>query len=418
MEIKRDSYLNALINRMHNGMIKVVTGVRRSGKSYLLFHIFRDYLLAQGVPASHIISVALDQRKYRRYRDDPDALLDDIEASVTDGGMYYILLDEVQMMVDFEEVLNSLLHIDNVDVYVTGSNSRFLSKDVLTEFRGRGDEIHIFPLTFKEFMQVYEGDVYHGWAEYMLYGGLPLVATMKTEEQKVNYLTRLFEETYLNDIIGRYHLRNRDELDELLNVLSSSVGSLTNPNKLANTFKSVKQSPISPKTIKKYLEYLMDSYLIEAAVRYDVRGRKYINTPLKYYFTDLGLRNARINFRQIEQTHLMENVIYNELRIRGYNVDVGLVEIINREADGRKQRKRLEIDFICNMGAKRYYLQSAFAMPDAAKLAQEARPLLRIDDSFKKIIITRDAPASWYTEEGILIMNVYDFLLDADSLDL
>ena len=418
MEIKRDSYLNALINRMHNGMIKVVTGVRRSGKSYLIFHIFRDYLLAQGVTASHIISVALDQRKYRRYRDDPDALLDDIEASVTDGGMYYILLDEVQMMVDFEEVLNSLLHIDNVDVYVTGSNSRFLSKDVLTEFRGRGDEIHIFPLTFKEFMQVYEGDVYRGWAEYMLYGGLPLVATMKTEEQKVNYLTRLFEETYLNDIIGRYHLRNRDELDELLNVLSSSVGSLTNPNKLANTFKSVKQSPISPKTIKKYLEYLTDSYLIEAAVRYDVRGRKYINTPLKYYFTDLGLRNARINFRQIEQTHLMENVIYNELRIRGYNVDVGLVEIINREADGRKQRKRLEIDFICNMGAKRYYLQSAFAMPDAAKLAQEARPLLRVDDSFKKIIITRDAPASWYTEEGILIMNVYDFLLDADSLDL
>lgn len=337
---------------------------------------------------------------------------------ITDDGQYYVLFDEVQLLVDFEAVLNGLIRMANVDVYVTGSNAKFLSRDVITEFRGRGDELHMAPLSFAEFMSVYDGNKYDGWNEYILYGGLPPVVLLPDAEQKIELLKRLFEETYLNDIIGRYHLRNRDELDELLNVLSSSVGSLTNPNKLANTFKSVKQSPISPKTIKKYLEYLTDSYLIEAAVRYDVRGRKYINTPLKYYFTDLGLRNARINFRQIEQTHLMENVIYNELRIRGYNVDVGLVEIINREADGRKQRKRLEIDFICNMGAKRYYLQSAFAMPDAAKLAQEARPLLRVDDSFKKIIITRDAPASWYTEEGILIMNVYDFLLDADSLEL
>lgn len=417
MEIKRDQYLNKLLAKRSNGLIKVITGLRRSGKSYLLFKIFKDHLLSEGVDPAHIIEVAFDSYEYEAYRD-PAQLWQYVKERITDDGQYYVLFDEVQLLVDFEAVLNGLIRMANVDVYVTGSNAKFLSRDVITEFRGRGDELHMAPLSFAEFMSVYDGNKYDGWNEYILYGGLPPVVLLPDAEQKIELLKRLFEETYLNDIIGRYHLRNRDELDELLNMLSSSVGSLTNPNKLANTFKSVKQSPISPKTIKKYLEYLTDSYLIEAAVRYDVRGRKYINTPLKYYFTDLGLRNARINFRQIEQTHLMENVIYNELRIRGYNVDVGLVEVINREADGRKQRKRLEIDFICNMGAKRYYLQSAFAMPDAAKLAQEARPLLRVDDSFKKIIITRDAPASWYTEEGILIMNVFDFLLDADSLEL
>lgn len=365
---------------------------------------------------AHIIEVAFDSYEYESYRD-PALLWQYVKERITDNEQYYVLFDEVQLLADFEAVLNGLIRMANVDVYVTGSNAKFLSRDVITEFRGRGDELHMAPLSFAEFMSVYDGNKYDGWNEYILYGGLPPVVLLPDAEQKIELLKRLFEETYLNDIIGRYHLRNRDELDELLNVLSSSVGSLTNPNKLANTFKSVKQSPISPKTIKKYLEYLTDSYLIEAAVRYDVRGRKYINTPLKYYFTDLGLRNARINFRQIEQTHLMENVIYNELRVRGYNVDVGVVEMKEQGNDGKSQRKRLEIDFICNMGAKRYYLQSAFAMPDAAKLAQEARPLLRVDDLFKKIIITRDAPANWYTEEGILVMNVYDFLLDADSLD-
>ena len=417
MEIKRDRYLNKLLTKRRNGLIKVITGLRRSGKSYLLFKLFKDHLLAEGVDPAHIIEVAFDSYEYEAYRD-PALLWQYVKERIMDEGQYYVLLDEVQLLEDFEAVLNGLIRMANVDVYVTGSNAKFLSRDVITEFRGRGDELHMAPLSFAEFMSVYDGNKYDGWNEYILYGGLPPVVLLTDAEQKIELLKRLFEETYLNDILGRYHLRNRDELDELLNVLSSSVGSLTNPHKLANTFKSVKQSPISPKTIKKYLEYLTDSYLIEAAVRYDVRGRKYINTPLKYYFTDLGLRNARINFRQIEQTHLMENVIYNELRVRGYNVDVGVVETKESGNDGKSQRKRLEIDFICNMGAKRYYLQSAFAMPDAAKLAQEARPLLRIDDSFKKIIITRDAPASWYTEEGILIMNVYDFLLDADSLDL
>lgn len=417
MEIKRDRYLNKLLTKRRNGLIKVITGLRRSGKSYLLFKLFKDHLLSEGVDPAHIIEVAFDSYEYEAYRD-PALLWQYVKERIADDGQYYVLFDEVQLLDDFEAVLNGLIRMANVDVYVTGSNAKFLSRDVITEFRGRGDELHMAPLSFAEFMSVYDGNKYDGWNEYILYGGLPPVVLLTDAEQKIELLKRLFEETYLNDILGRYHLRNRDELDELLNVLSSSVGSLTNPHKLANTFKSVKQSPISPKTIKKYLEYLTDSYLIEAAVRYDVRGRKYINTPLKYYFTDLGLRNARINFRQIEQTHLMENVIYNELRVRGYNVDVGVVETKESGNDGKSQRKRLEIDFICNMGAKRYYLQSAFAMPDAAKLAQEARPLLRVDDSFKKIIITRDAPASWYTEEGILIMNVYDFLLDADSLDL
>ena len=316
MEIKRDKYLNDLINRMHNGMIKVVTGIRRSGKSYLLFNIFKKYLLEQGVQESHIITIELDKRSNKKYRD-PDIILDYIESLIIDDEQYYIMLDEVQMLNEFEEVLNSLLHINNADIYVTGSNSKFLSKDVITEFRGRGDEIHIYPLTFKEFMQVYEGDIYHGWAEYVIYGGLPLTVTMKTEEQKISYLTNLFAETYIKDIIERHSIEKTQELEDLVNILASAIGSLTNPPKIQATFKSAIQSSISLNTIRQYIEYLEDAFVINKADRYNVKGRKFIGSPLKYYFEDVGLRNARLGFRQIEETHLMENIIFNELRSRG-----------------------------------------------------------------------------------------------------
>ncbi len=417
MEIKRDKYLQDLINRMHNHMIKVVTGVRRSGKSYLIFHIFQNYLIEQGVHQSHIIRIELDQRKYRQYRD-PDVILEYLESCIHDDEMYYILLDEVQLLNEFEEVLNSLLHIDNVDVYVTGSNSRFLSKDVKTEFRGRGDEIHIFPLTFKEFMQVYEGDMYRGWADYMLYGGLPLTATMKTEEQKISYLTRLFEETYLKDIIERYHIEKTQELEDLINILASAVGSLTNVPKIESAFRSVLHSNISGNTIRQYIEYLEDAFIIHKANRYNVKGRKYIGTPVKYYFEDVGLRNARLGFRQVEETHLMENIIYNELRSRGYTVDVGLVEKRGKDVNGKSERKQLEIDFIANQGSRRYYIQSAFAMPDEEKKKQEKMSLLQIRDSFKKIIVVKDVVNVTRDENGITTMSVYDFLLNDHSLEL
>ena len=417
MEIRRDKYLNDLINRMHNQMIKVVTGIRRSGKSYLIFHIFKNYLLEQGIPESHIISIALDQRKHRQYRD-PDTLLDYIESCIQDENMYYILLDEVQLLKDFEEVLNSLLHIDHVDVYVTGSNSRFLSKDVITEFRGRGDEVHVFPLTFKEFMQVYNGDVYHGWADYLLYGGLPLTATMKTEEQKVSYLTRLFKETYLKDIIERHHIEKTQELEDLVNILASTVGSLTNVPKIEATFKSVLHSNISANTIRQYIKYLENAFIIHRANRYDVKGRKYIGSPSKYYFEDVGLRNARLEFRQTEETHLMENIIYNELRARGFSVDVGLVEKRSTNHDGKTERTQLEIDFVANLGSKRYYIQSAFAMPTEEKRAQEKMSLLRVRDSFKKIIVVKDVVNVTQDENGITTMSVYDFLLKENSLEL
>lgn len=417
MEIKRDKYLQDLINRMHNHMIKVVTGVRRSGKSYLIFHIFQNYLIEQGVHQSHIIRIELDQRKYRQYRD-PDVILEYLESCIHDDKMYYILLDEVQLLNEFEEVLNSLLHIDNVDVYVTGSNSRFLSKDVKTEFRGRGDEIHIFPLTFKEFMQVYEGDMYRGWADYMLYGGLPLTATMKTEEQKISYLTRLFEETYLKDIIERYHIEKTQELEDLINILASAVGSLTNVPKIESAFRSVLHSNISGNTIRQYIEYLEDAFIIHKANRYNVKGRKYIGTPVKYYFEDVGLRNARLGFRQVEETHLMENIIYNELRSRGYTVDVGLVEKRGKDVNGKSERKQLEIDFIANQGSRRYYIQSAFAMPDEEKKKQEKMSLLQIRDSFKKIIVVKDVVNVTRDENGITTMSVYDFLLNDHSLEL
>ena len=417
MEIKRDKYLQDLINRMHNGMIKVVTGIRRCGKSYLLFKLFKNYLLEQGVPADHIITVELDLRKNRQYRK-PDAILDYIEGLIIDDKQYYIMLDEVQMLADFEEVLNSLLHIDNADLYVTGSNSKFLSKDVITEFRGRGDEIHIFPLTFKEFMEGYKGDVYHGWAEYVIYGGLPLTVTMKTEEQKVNYLTNLFKETYLKDIVERHNIEKVHEMEDLVNILASSIGSLTNPPKIEATFKSLIHSDISLNTIRQYIEYLEDAFIVSKANRYDVKGRKYIGTPLKYYFEDVGLRNARLGFRQIEETHLMENIIYNELRSRGYSVDVGVVEKRTINAAGKAERKQLEIDFIANLGSKRYYIQSAFSLPTKEKLAQETASLVSVNDSFKKIIIVKDVVNVTRDEKGITTMSIYDFLLKENSLEL
>lgn len=417
MNIARDKYLNELINRMNNGMIKVVTGIRRSGKSYLLFNLFNDYLISQGVQDSHVIKIELDQRKNRIYRN-PDVILDYIESLIQDNEQYYILLDEVQMLNEFEEVLNSLLHISNADIYVTGSNSKFLSKDVITEFRGRGDEIHVYPLTFKEFIGVYDGDMYHAWADYIVYGGLPLIVTMKTEAQKVNYLTNLFNETYLKDIIERHRIEKTQELEDLINILASTVGSLTNPPKIQATFKSSIQSNISINTIRQYIEFLEDAFIISEAQRYNVKGRKYIGSPLKYYFEDIGLRNARLGFRQVEETHLMENVIYNELRYRGYSADVGVVEKRETNEDGKRLRKSLEIDFVANLGSQRYYIQSAFSMPTLEKQIQEKSSLLNVDDSFKKIVIVKDVVNVTRDERGITTMSIYDFLLNEDSLNL
>ena len=417
MDIKRDKYLNDLINRMHNGMIKVVTGIRRCGKSYLLFNIFKNYLLEHGMAASHIITIELDQRKNKKYRD-PDIILDYIESLIEDDEQYYIMLDEVQMLQEFEEVLNSLLHIRNADIYVTGSNSKFLSKDVITEFRGRGDEIHIYPLTFKEFMEAYDGDMYRGWAEYVVYGGLPLTVTMKTEEQKISYLTNLFKETYLKDIIERHHIEKTQELEDLVNILASAIGSLTNPPKIEATFKSAIQSTISLNTIRQYIEHLEDAFIINKANRYNVKGRKYIGTPLKYYFEDVGLRNARLGFRQVEETHLMENIIYNELRSRGYTVDVGVVEKRGTDENGKEYKNQLEIDFVANLGSKRYYIQSAFSMPTEEKRIQEKASLVNVNDSFKKIIVVKDVINVTRDEDGITTMSIYDFLLKENSLEL
>lgn len=416
MEIKRDQYLNALINRMHNGMIKVITGIRRAGKSYILFNIFQNYLLSIGVNPSQIITIEFDRYENRKYRN-ADFVLEYIHSCLRKGEQYYLLMDEVQLLPDFEEVLNSLLHYQNLDVYVTGSNSKFLSKDIITQFRGRGDEIHVWPLTFKEFMQVYDGDVYNGWAEYVVYGGLPLTVSMKTEEQKVQYLTNLFKETYLKDIIERYHIDKVQEMDDLLNILASSIGSLTNPPRIEATFKSLIHSNISMNTIRQYIEYLEDAFIINKAYRYNVKGRKYIGTPLKYYFEDVGLRNARLGFRQVEQTHLMENIIYNELKSRGYSVDVGVVEKREVDSNGKEKKKQLEIDFIANLGSKRYYIQSAYSMPTEEKRIQEKASLISVKDSFKKIILVKEVVKVSRDEDGIMMMNIYDFLLNKDSLD-
>ena len=417
MEIRRDKYLDNLKNRLHNGMIKVVTGVRRSGKSYLVFKLYRNYLLESGVPEDHIIGIALDERKNREYRK-ADAILAYIEGRLTGSGEYYLLLDEVQLLEDFEEVLNSLLHTPNLDICVTGSNSKFLSRDVITEFRGRGDEIRVYPLSFKEYMSAYPSDRYQGFADYMTYGALPQILSMKTEQQKIQYLTTLFEETYIKDICERNRIEELQELNDIINVLASAVGSLTNPSKIEATFRSSLRSDISVNTISQYIKYLEDAFLISEANRYDVKGRKYIGTPLKYYFEDTGLRNARLGFRQTEETHLMENVIYNELRMRGYKVDVGVVPVRLTNGSGKRERAQLEIDFVANMGSKKYYLQSAFSLPDENKTKQEKASLLNVDDSFKKLVIVNDTLNVRRDEHGITTMNLYDFLLNENSLDI
>lgn len=417
MEIRRDIYLNKLISKKHNGLIKVVTGMRRCGKSYLLFNLFKEYLVNEGVNENHIIEIAFDSFENRKYRD-PEVLFPYLMEKIADNEMYYVLLDEVQMLDDFESVLNSLGRKKNVDVYVTGSNAKFLSKDIITEFRGRGDEVHMYPLTYSEFMSVYDGDKQEGWRDYVLFGGIPLVLGFETADQKSDFLKSLFEETYISDITGRNNIRNKAELEELLNILSSAIGSLTNPSKLSATFKSVKNKSISKDTIIKYIDYLKDSFLIDSAIRYDIKGKKYINTPSKYYFTDLGLRNARLNFRQVEETHAMENIIFNELKVRGYNVDVGVVVMNEVDKNGKKIRKQLEVDFVCNKGSKRFYIQSAYALPDKEKMEQEQRSLVNTGDGFKKIIITKDAVAPLYNDEGILVMSAYDFLLNPDSMEI
>lgn len=417
MEFKRQKYMDALVERMHNGMIKVVTGIRRSGKSYLLFNLFVRYLMQQGTAMDHILTMQLDRWDMRRYRD-PDMLFSWIHERMTDEGDYYILLDEVQFLDHFEEVLNSLLYESHVDVYVTGSNSKFLSNDILTAFRGRGDEIHVYPLTFSEFMEQYDGDMYHGWADYATYGGLPQVASMKTEQQKITYLQSLFKETYLKDILERHKLKYPEGMEDLVNVLASSIGTLMNPTKILATFQSRFHSKLSLNTIRQYIDFLEEAFLIQKAVRYDVKGRKYIDTPVKYYFEDVGLRNARLDFRQVEETYLMENIIYNELRCRGYLVDVGVVNrrILDEES-GRMLSRQLEVDFIASLGNKRYYIQSAFHLPDEEKLRQEKASLLALSDGFKKIILVKDVMRPRRGDDGILIMSVFDFLLYPHGLD-
>lgn len=424
-EIKRDLYLNRLIDRKQNGLIKVITGIRRCGKSYLLNTLFYNHLKESGVNEDHIIKFAFDSNadlaligedivtiEKEKRKVNPKKFMAYVERKIIDRGIYYLLLDEVQLLDCFEMVLNSYLYMNNVDVYVTGSNAKFLSKDIITEFAGRGDEIHMQPLSFSEFMSVYEGDKYDGLTEYMLYGGIPLVVLRKGEENKASMLKNLFDEIYIKDIEKRNKIHNVPDLNDLLNVLSSSIGSFTNSEKLKNTFKTVKKSSITSATINRYLEYLTNSFLIEPATRYDIKGKKYINTPLKYYFSDLGLRNARINFRQFEQPHSMENIIYNELKLRGFSVDIGMV--MTREKDAHKQ---LEVDFVCNLGSKRYYIQSAYSIPTIEKRNQEIRPLKEIKDSFKKIVITGDMSPTYYNDDGILFMNIYDFLLKPENMN-
>lgn len=430
MEIRRDFYLDKLIKRKNNGLIKIITGIRRCGKSYLLNNLFYHHLLESGVDASHILRFAFDSAddlyligesligiEKEKRGVDPEKFMAYVRTKVVDDGMYYLLLDEIQMLDCFEAVLNSYLRKDNMDVFVTGSNAKLLSKDIATEFAGCGDEVHMYPLSFTEFMSVYKVDKYMGLSEYMLYGGIPLVVLRDGANDKAAALQNLFSEIYIQDICRRNRVKNIGELEDLLNILSSAIGSLTNPEKLKNTFRTVKKSKITSNTIKKYLDYFEDSFLIESAQRYDIKGKAYIETPKKYYFSDLGLRNARINFRQFEQIHSMENVIYNELRMRGYSVDVGVVSIAEKDRNGKVTRKQLEVDFVCNLGSSRYYIQSAYTLPDEAKRTQEVRPFRKIDDSFKKIIITRDMVPTHYDEYGILTVNIYDFLLDPKYLE-
>ena len=412
MIIERNYYLQKLLAKRHNGMIKVLTGARRCGKSFLLFNIFVDALKKEGVDEKHIIKINLEDRRNKELRN-PDNLLKYIDSSLIDDKIHYILLDEVQMVDEFEDVLNSYLHVPNADVYVTGSNAKLLSKDVITEFRGRGDEIRIHPLSFREYVssQNKQKDREQLLADYMLYGGLPQLATMDSNEEREEYLRNLFAHTYIKDIKERNAIHNDDDLEELIDVMASSIGGLTNPIKIYNTFKTIKQSCISRDTIKKYLDYLQDSFLVECSIRYDIKGRKYIDTPSKYYFEDLGLRNARLNFRQSEKTHLMENLIYNELRLRGFAVDVGQVTLNTKNAEGKSERKYLEVDFVCNKGYERIYIQSAFALPTEEKQEQELNSLRQIKDSFQKIVIVGGLQPTYRNDEGILILNVYDFLM-------
>ena len=412
-EIKRDVYLNKLISRKENGLIKIITGIRRCGKSYLLDPLFKNYLLESGVKEDHIIKLELDKEENKKFRDSHE-LNEYIKSLIKDKNMYYILLDEIQMVGGFESVLNSFLYERNLDVYVTGSNSKFLSSDIITEFRGRGDEIKVFPLSFSEYIESFKGDKQDAWNEYVLYGGLPLIFSKKTDEEKSKYLKDLFDQTYIKDIIERNNIQRVDILDSIINILASSVGSLTNPQKMFNTFISNGEKEISLNTINSYIKYIEDSFIVNKSERYDVKGKKYIQTPQKYYFSDIGLRNARLNVRQQEENHIMENIIYNELIIRGYNVDVGVVEV----RDENKNRKQLEVDFVCNLGNKRYYVQSALNLDTREKTIQEERPLMNINDNFKKIIVVKDNMKHWMTEEGILVIGIQEFLLNKNSLDL
>lgn len=414
MIIKRDFYLSKLIQHKKNGLVKIITGIRRCGKSYLLFKLFRDHLLESGIKEDHIISVALDDFGNRKLQN-PDELYNYVKSQIVDGEDYFILLDEIQLVPEFESVINGFMHIDNADIYVTGSNSKFLSSDIITEFRGRGDEIRVYPLNFSEFYSVYGGDFDNAWIMYCNYGGMPLCLSMETLADKAKYLTGLFDTTYLADIINRNNLRGNEEINELTDVLASSIGSLTNPLKIANTFASSKNVKLSANTISNYLNYLQDAFLVEKAVRYDIKGKKYINTPAKYYFVDMGLRNARLSFRQQEYTHIMENVIYNELRLRGYSVDVGVVENVGKE-EGFSVRKSFEVDFVVNLGNRRYYIQSAYNIPTEEKMAQEQASLLSINDAFRKIIIVNQPIMSGYNEQGILMLSLQDFLMNPEKV--
>ncbi|MGN1420444.1 MAG: ATP-binding protein [Eubacterium sp.] len=431
MEIKRDVYLDRLVARKQNGFIKVITGIRRCGKSYLMNKIFYNYLLSEGIDKSHIIKFAFDSAEdlllidediieinEKNRKVNPKKFMKYISGKIEDDSVYYLLLDEVQLLGSFEAVLNGYLRKDNFDIYVTGSNSKFLSSDILTEFEGRGDEVHILPLSFSEFYSVYEGTKEEAFDDYMVYGGLPAIASMKTNEQKSNYLITQMNNVYIKDIVARNNLNSNQDISELVDVLSSGISTLTNPRKLENTFKSSKNSTLCASTIDKYIGYLKNSFLISKAERYDVKGKKYISTPYKLYFEDTGLRNARLNFRQIEETHLMENIIYNELRYRGYNVDVGVIEFREKNDDGKEIRKQVEIDFVANQGSKRYYVQSAYAIPNNEKWEQETRPFDKTNDSFKKIVIVEKSMKPRRDEKGYLMMGVKEFLLDLNSLEI
>ena len=417
MEIRRDRYLERLIAHKGNGRVKIVTGIRRCGKSYLLFQLFKRHLIETGVKPNHIIEIQLEDRSNKELRN-PDACLAFIKKQIKDQKPYYLLIDEVQLMDEFEDVLNSCLHIENLDTYVTGSNSKFLSKDIITEFRGRGDEMYLRPLSFKEYRTIQPDKPFDDvWTEYMTFGGLPYCALLPSREEKADYLKRLFDEVFLRDIIERNRVQNDAQLESLLNVISSAVGSLTNPKKLEDTFTSSGTGKLSAVTIKQYLDYLCDAFMIEQAERYDIKGKRYISTPYKYYFTDTGLRNARLNFRQLEETHLMENVMYNELCLRGYSVDVGVVEINERLEDGKYVRKQIEVDFVCNKADERVYVQSAFSIPTTEKRQQEERPLVNVGDGFRKVVVTKDNVIRHNDENGILIMSLQEFLMDERALE-